>query len=74
VSNDVTPPPNAVSVTFYCTPFSGSNGTGVRGPEASTSTTIGASATGDDDSISLAESEGTDDDSVAEDSEDTSDS
>ena len=73
-SNSVTPPPGADSVTFYCTPFSGDNGTGVRGPEASTSTTIGASATGDDEVISLSESEGTDDDSGADEPEDTSDS
>ena len=73
-SNSVTPPPGADSVMFYCTPFSGSNGTGVRGPEASTGMAIGASATGDDEVISLSESEGTDDDSGADEPEDTSDS
>lgn len=74
VSNDVTPPPDAVSVTFYCTPFSGENATGVQGPTASASATIGASPSGGEESISPAASEGTDDDSGADEPEDTSDS
>src|SRR5690606_20181294 len=64
-SNSVTPPPGAESVTFYCTPFSGSNGTGVQGPTASTGMTLGAG---------LAGAEGTDDDSGADEPEDTADS
>ena len=39
-SQNVIPPPGADSVTFYCTPFSGDNGTGVQGPTASASATI----------------------------------
>jgi len=73
-SKSVTPQAGAESVTFYCTPFSGSNGTGVRGPEASTSTTLSAGPAGGEEVVSLSESEGTDDDSGAEDSEDTADS
>src|SRR5690606_19307349 len=77
-SKSVTPPPDAESVTFYCTPFSGSNGTGVRGPEASTGMTLGGGGlpgpASDDEVVPLSESEGTNDDSGAEDSEDTADS
>lgn len=73
-SNSVTPVAGADRLVFYCTPFSGSNGTGVRGPTASTSTTLDPGPASDDKVISLSESEGTDDDSGADEPEDTSDS